>query len=167
MTRNLDSIVDDKNSSGFRKLFNGIKSLYGEYVPEIRAYLASMAGLSIGVANWSKDFGYDHSVGLPFLYTNLAINGPMWYNLAMLQEGLTVATVAGLSKNKLKAAAYAFAYEAGSVLNAILYYSAFSNETVNNYYGRAWNTVFFFYQIPMFFMLLKQYFGAKKNKDGD
>ena len=43
--------------------------LYHEKISSFRPYIASLGALSIGVANWSKDFAYNTKVILPFLYT--------------------------------------------------------------------------------------------------
>ena len=163
MAKNLEKLLENnstKEKPGFLAKF---KHFYSEKIDSLRPYIASLSALSIGIANWSKDFAYNARVVVPFLYTYILFGGHTWYNLALTQEAFSVGGVAATSKNKLKTAKYAIAYESGSVVNATLYYTTLNKYPWGGYYGDIWNSIFFFYQIPMFFMMLKQY--LKKPKD--
>lgn len=166
MTENLEQILGEDPGQEPKKqgFWSKAKNYYRGKIGSLRPYIASLGALSIGVANWSKDFGYDTRVGLPFFYTNLSIGGHQWYDLALLQESATMISLAATAKDRAKATAYALAYEAGSAINTVAYYMAFSNPVANEYYGRLWNAVFYVYQLPVFFLMLRKYFGKNKEK---
>jgi hypothetical protein len=162
MAKNLEELLHDNPKHKEFGFFTKLKRFYNEKIDYLRPYIASLGALSIGIANWSKDFAADSTVGLPFLYTNFAVGGHEWYNLALLQEGLTVGGITATAKNKIKTAKYAILYEIGSAVNSILYYTTLNTRPLGNYYGGIWNSVFYFYQIPTFFMMLKHYFGKTR-----
>ncbi len=156
MAKNLEKLLDN-NKAKKPSILTRLKSLYKEKIDALRPYIASLGALSIGVANWSKDFAYNAKVIVPFLYTYFSLGGHLWYNLALAQEAFSIGGITATSNNKLKTAKYAIAYESGSVVNATLYYTTLNKYPWGGYYGDIWNGIFFFYQIPMFFMLLKSY----------
>ncbi len=156
MAKNLEGLLN-RIKEKKQSILTRLKSLYKEKIDGLRPYIASLGALSIGVANWSKDFAYNPKVILPFVDTYLSIGGHLWYNLALAQEAFTIGSITATSNNKLKTAKYAIAYELGSFVNAALYYTTLKSYPLGAYYGDIWNNIFFFYQIPMFFMLLKSY----------
>lgn len=161
MKKSLEGLLEpERDNKHF--LYGKVKKFVSEKLDYLRPYIASLGALSIGVANWSKDFAYSARVNIPFVYTNFFISGKMWYNLALLQEGATISALAATAKEKIKAAVYAVAYEAGSAINAYMYYIDSSNKFIAGNYGTLWNDVFFFYQVPILFLMLRKYFGKNK-----
>ncbi|MCL5976341.1 MAG: hypothetical protein M1580_01975 [Candidatus Parvarchaeota archaeon] len=165
MAEDLEKLLEG-NMATKKGLLTKFKELYHEKIGSLRPYIASLGALSIGVANWSKDFAYNAKVVLPFLYTYFTVGGHEWYNIALAQEGLTIAGLTATANNRVKTAKYGFLYEIGSVINSVLYYTTVNTQPLGNYYGGIWNSIFYFYQVPIFFMMLKNYFGrtSKNNK---
>ena len=162
MTEDLEKLLGYNPTPKKTGLLTKFKELYHEKISYFRPYIASLGALSIGVANWSKDFAYNTKVILPFLYTYFIVGGHEWYNIALVQEGLTIAGLTATAKNRVKTAKYAFMYEIGSAINAVLYYTTVGTHPLGNYYGGIWNSIFYFYQVPIFFMMLKNYFGRTR-----
>ena len=163
MASGLYSILEDSAADNNPGVLGKLKNLYKEKIDSIRPYIASMGGLSLGIANWSKDFAYTARVVVPFFNSFFYINGHYWYDIALGQEAITTGTMAATAKDKLKTGMYAIAYEAGSAVNTALYYLLHTGFGLDRYYGGIWNAVFYFYQIPMFFLMSRHYFGKGKD----
>ena len=160
----LDDILSDREVSadGLRgKLATAYRNLRGKVSsfldkPFVRPYLAAVATMSIFVANWSKDFGVNSVVGLPFLYESTNMKGTAWYNLAYLQEGATMGGLVATAKNKIKMGAAALLYEAASTVNMYLFYQEIGGR-MGNMYGILWNDIFYLFQVPLYFLSLAYY----------
>ncbi len=174
MVENLEKLLDNNSETEkpniltklkglYRKSITKLKEQYREKIDGLRPYIAALGALSIGVANWSKDFAYNLKVVVPFLYSYFSVKGHLWYDLAFTQEAFTVGAITATSDKKLKTAKYAIAYESGSIVNAFLYYTTLNIYPFGSYYGDIWNDIFFFYQIPMFFMMLRTYLKKRPN----
>ncbi len=165
--KNLEDIIDSKQVQKKEKagysLKDRVKRYYTENIGKFRQYIAPLAAISIGVANWSKDFAASKTVNLPLIYENTRVSGTMWYLEAFLQELATMSILVATAKEKKKIGLYALAYEAGSIIN-YCFYSMAMNGIYANYYGRIWNDIFYFFQIPVFLLSLRHYYGAKKRE---
>lgn len=165
--KKLDEIMGE--DSEYKEIKNNLRhriaNYYRKNIGRLRQYIAPLAALSIGVANWSKDFAASKVVGLPLIYENTTVSGPVWYLEAFLQELATMAALVFTAKEKKKMGIYAIAYEAGSLINYGFYNLAMKG-VYAGVYGRVWNDIFYFFQIPVFLLSLRYYYGTKKeNKD--
>ncbi len=160
----LQKIKDENNQGEKLGLLQRIKRLYHEKIDSMRSYIVALSAFSIGVANWSKDFAANKMVTLPLVFTSAYIPGSTWYNLALTQEAVTMGALVMTAKERAKMLKYAIAYEAGSAINAFLYYSTFQG--ASSLYGIEWNNILFFFQLPVFILSMKYYMGRKsKYKD--
>lgn len=69
MKKSLEGLLEpERDNKHF--LYSKVKKFVSEKLDYLRPYIASLGALSIGVANWSKDFAYSARVNIPFVYTN-------------------------------------------------------------------------------------------------
>lgn len=137
------------------------KSMAG-HLHNARFYMASAASLSIGIANWSKDFAVNSTVVAPLLNHDYIYSGVEWYLLALGQEAATMGLLVSTAKNKKAAGKLALLYEGVSFANFSLYKLETAGALPISTYGMIWNSLFFFFQIPLYFAMLRYYIGSDK-----
>ncbi|MCL5016838.1 MAG: hypothetical protein M1441_01705 [Candidatus Parvarchaeota archaeon] len=165
-----DEGADYKNP--FEKYLRKIQKTYSRQkyriepvLEKFRFYIASAASLSIGISNWSKDFAVNNPVTAPLLNHDVLYSGMQWYSMAFLQEAATIGILAATAKNKKIVNKLAVLYEAASSLNFFLYYREMTDKLSITQYGLEWNTIFFFFQLPVYFLLIRFYKGGKQKSD--
>ncbi len=148
-----------RRKRNFRYILETI--VYTKFIPDkIKYVLIAFFSFAIGVANWDKDFAIHRIVILPFIYTDFYIFGALWYTLGFLLELFSIVAIILLGKNKFKTAILGLLYESGSVINFYLFLGAFSSFLSKFIYEITWNTIFFFFQVPIFVIMLLLAFGA-------
>ncbi len=138
------------------------KKSVAEHFHNARFYIASASSLSIGIANWSKDFAVNSTVITPLLNHDYAYSGVEWYLLAMGQEAATMGLLVSTAKNKKTVGKLALLYEGASFANFSLYKLETMGALPISTYGMIWNSLFFFFQIPLYFAILRYYIGSDK-----
>ena len=134
---------------------------YISKIPDPLKYvLIAFFSFAIGVANWNKDFAIRRVVILPLLYSNFYTLGIIWYTLGFLLELFSIVCIILLGKNKYKTISLGIVYEAASSANFWMFFGAFNNYLSKFRYEITWNTLFFFFQVPLLIVILLYAFGA-------
>ncbi len=121
--------------------------------------LAVPLGLSIGIANWTKDFAQNSYIVAPSFYSNIYTTGETWYAIALATELLAVLGFVLFSRRRRQTAYLALVYGAFSGLNTYFYILRVSNRLSVFWYGILWNDVFNYAQIPLLILIGFSYFG--------
>ncbi|MGC8516350.1 MAG: hypothetical protein ACP5MT_00425 [Candidatus Acidifodinimicrobium sp.] len=148
------------SSKSYRKLRDKIGQYINKVPDPLKYMLIAFFSFAIGVANWNKDFAIRRVVILPLLYSNFYTLGTIWYTLGFLLELFSIVCIIILGKNKYKTIPLGIVYEAASSANFWMFFGAFNNYLSKFRYEIAWNTIFFFFQVPLLVVILLYAFGA-------
>lgn len=138
--------------------FGYITSLLPE---SARLYLGMILAASLVAVNWNKDFGYFHRLTLPFLYRDYYISGVQWYLLAFSLELLILIVLVIFSRVRKKVSIFAIGYEFGSTFNLYIFYESYYGFFSQKWYGIIWDNMYYFIQMPIFFVMMFYYFDVK------
>lgn len=146
------------------KSLNKIERIVGSIPPEIRYALIAFLSFAIGVANWNKDFAIHRIVILPLIYRNFYILGLIWYILGFLLELFSMICIIILGNNRKFTVQFGIVYEFASSVNFLMFLAVLRGTMLQFSYELAWNTIFFFIQVPLLLVILLyafNVFGAK------
>lgn len=118
---------------------------------------------SLVATNWNKDFGYIHHLILPFLYRDFYMPGVEWYFIAFTMELMIISSLVILSRDQKKSFLFALAYEAGSIFSLLIFYESYFGYFSQRWYGIIWDNLYYFIQMPLFFVMMYYYFDVKRS----